>query len=309
MGDARFVKLFTLLLFSFVLAASAEPSRAAGDDVPAWLRQAAAASVPTYDKDVPAVVVNDEESSTVNPDGSVKKYGNDETIDRIADSGNLYDEVRLKEINATHDAEVGAVFGYQSTTQNRPWFPQAEWWFQESLPALASRLTLTVPAGRRAAGTVYNASKVEPAVSGNSYTWEMRDLPRVEDEPADRYGQTMPDRLLVFKSALVARTGTAWLAERSRKHPVVLESKAFNETVRFKLPAGFDMDELPDAVKLDSEFGTYTASCEVKDGQLVFTRSLVQRAATVPVEKYTDVRNFFSRLRASEEAPVVLSKK
>ena len=100
-----------------------------------------------------------------------------------------------------------------------------------------------------------------------------------------------------------------WLAEPTRKHPVVLESKAFNETVRFKLPAGFDVDELPDAVKLDSEFGTYTASYEVKDGQLVFTRSLVQRAATVPVEKYADVRNFFGRVRASEEAPVVLARK
>jgi hypothetical protein len=85
--------------------------------------------------------------------------------------------------------------------------------------------------------------------------------------------------------------------------------KVFNERGRFKLPAGFDVDELPDAVKLDSEFGTYTASYEVKDGQLVFTRSLVQRAATVPVEKYTDVRNFFGRVRASEEAPVVLARK
>jgi transglutaminase-like putative cysteine protease len=548
----------------------------------------------------------------VRPDGSVKKYGKDETLDRIADSSNLYDEVRLKEISAARDAEVGSVFGCQTATQNRPWFPQAEWWFQRELPTVDSRFTLTVPAGWRAAGTVFNAPKTEPTVSGNSYTWEMKDLPRVEEEPASpsirtlaayvavkygpaapsagvktfdtwadvsrwytelanpqaepddpvaakareltadaktelekiqaigryvqnlqyvsvqigiggwrphsasqvfakqygdckdkanlmramlravkleaypvliysgdrtrvhedwvspdqfnhcivavrvsdetkaptvvqhptlgrllifdatddatpvgdlpeheqgslalvaagadgallrmpvtppeenlqsrevevglaadgsisaavhersrgqsavherelfkgfsrsdytkiierwageaatgakftkiepadshaegrfaldveftaaRYGQTMQDRLLVFKPALVGRTGTAWLAEKSRKYPVVLKSLAFDETVHFKLPAGFDVDELPDAVKLDSEFGTYTASYEVKDGQLVFTRSLVQRAATVPVEKYTDVRNFFGRVRASEEAPVVLVKK
>jgi hypothetical protein len=651
--------LFTLLLLAAGTAAAAKTSRAAGDDVPAWLRQAAAAAAPAYDKDVPAVVVNDEATITVaadgsvttvttfavrvltregvkrataleqydtdsggkvvemrawliRPDGSVKKYGKDETVDRIADSYNLYDEARLKEINATRDAEVGSVFGYQTTTQNRPWFPQAEWWFQGDLPSLDSRFTVTVPAGWRAAGAVFNAPQIEPTAHGNSYTWEMRDLPRVEDEPAspsvrslaayvavkygppagaagvrtfeswadvsrwyteladpqaepddpiatkareltadaktelekiqavgryvqnlqyvsvqigiggwrphaasqvfakqygdckdkanlmramlravkltaypvlvystdrmrvrqdwvspgqfnhcivavrvsdetkaptvvqhptlgrllifdatddatpvgdlpdeeqgsfalvaagadgalmrlpvtppeenllkrevevglaadgsiaatvherrqgqsaanarhlfkglsrgdytkvieswagqaaagakftkiepadnhaegrfaldveftaERYGQSMQDRLLVFKPALVGRTGTAWLAEKSRKHPVVLASKALNETVRFKLPAGFDVDELPDAVKLDSEFGTYTASYEVKDGQLVFTRSLVQRAATVPVEKYTDVRSFFGRVRASEEAPVVLARK
>jgi hypothetical protein len=126
---------------------------------------------------------------------------------------------------------------------------------------------------------------------------------------APAYAQSMQNRLLVFKPSVVGHSSTGWLAEPSRKHPVVLKSKALSETVRFKLPEGFDVDELPDPVKLSSEFGTYTASYEVKDGQLVFTRSLVQRAATIPVEKYTDVRNFFGRVRASEEAPVVLARK
>jgi hypothetical protein len=129
------------------------------------------------------------------------------------------------------------------------------------------------------------------------------------DFTAAAYAQSMQDRLLVFKPAVVTHGDSVWLAEPTRKHPVVLESEAFSETVRVKLPAGFDVDELPDAVKLDSEFGTYTASYEVKDGQLVFTRSLVQRATTVPVEKYTAVRNFFGRVRASEQAPVVLARK
>jgi transglutaminase-like putative cysteine protease len=129
------------------------------------------------------------------------------------------------------------------------------------------------------------------------------------DFVAPAYAQTMQDRLLVFKPSVVGHSNTGWLAEPTRKQPVVLKSKALNETVRFKLPEGFDVDEVPDAVKISSEFGTYTASYEVKDGQLVYTRSLVQRASVVPVEKYTDVRNFFGRVRASEDAPVVLARK
>lgn len=126
---------------------------------------------------------------------------------------------------------------------------------------------------------------------------------------APAYAQTMQDRLLVFKPSVVGHSNTGWLAETTRKQPVVLKSKALNETVRFKLPAGFDVDELPDAVKISSEFGTYTASYEVKDGQLVYTRSLIQRAAVVPVEKYKDIRSFFGQVRASEDAPVVLARK
>ncbi|MFL6284342.1 MAG: DUF3857 domain-containing protein [Pyrinomonadaceae bacterium] len=129
------------------------------------------------------------------------------------------------------------------------------------------------------------------------------------DFVAPAYAKTMQDRLLVFKPSVVGHSNTGWLAETTRKQPVVLKSKALNETVRFKLPAGFDVDELPDAVKLSSEFGTYTASYEVKDGQLLYTRSLIQRAAVVPVEKYKDIRSFFGQVRASEDAPVVLARK
>lgn len=53
-------------------------------------------------------------------------------------------------------------------------------------------------------------------------------------------------------------------------------------------------------------------SCDgvgIKEGQLVFTRKLVQNSATVPAERYKAVREFFGRIRASEESPIVLAKK
>ena len=69
------------------------------------------------------------------------------------------------------------------------------------------------------------------------------------------------------------------------------------------------MDELPDAVKLDTSFGSYVTNYEVKDGNLLFTRKLVQRASTIPVEQYATVRSFFEKIRAAEQSPVVLAKK
>jgi len=90
---------------------------------------------------------------------------------------------------------------------------------------------------------------------------------------------------------------------------VVLESHAFSETVRVKLPSGFDVDEMPDPVKLETSFGSYATTYEVKEGQLLFTRKLVQRAATIPVDQYNSVRTFFEKIRAAEQAPVVLARK
>lgn len=129
------------------------------------------------------------------------------------------------------------------------------------------------------------------------------------DFVAPRYGQLMQDRLLVFKPAIVSRRDSLTLTAGRRQHPVVLHSNAYTETVRVKLPAGFDVDEVPDAVKLDTAFGSYSTNYEVKDGQLIFTRKLVQHAGTIPVDQYAAVRNFFEKIRAAEQTPVVLAKK
>ena len=51
------------LSICFVLLLAAAPAAlAAADEAPAWLHQAAAIKVPSYDKDVPAVVLRKEQA-------------------------------------------------------------------------------------------------------------------------------------------------------------------------------------------------------------------------------------------------------
>ncbi len=633
------------------------------EEAPPWLQQAAAAKVPAYDKEVPAVVLRKDQAIVVSadgrltttttyavriltrdgrgfadalemyltksgkineihawlirPNGFVKKYGKDETADRISDPNDIYDEYRVKEIDATDDADIGAVFGYQSMSEERPLFNQDIWHFQDRLPTLESRYSLTLPSGWRATSLTFNHEKIEPSVSGSSYVWELRDLAPIKPEPAsprinsltaqvainyfesdsgaaagsktfetwtqvsrwatdlhdpqvipdqnvaakareltagskteldriraiahfvqnlqyisidigvgrgngyrphaasqvlakaygdckdkanlmrsmlraininaypvaiyssdanhvreewaspyqfnhciiavkvsdetvgptiiandklgrllifdatdpstpvgdlpedeqgsfallvageqgqllrmptlppdassfDReadvtmtpegsitatvrerangqaaadfrrqfrglssaqylkviegwvttgatgakvsrvapkdnneggrfdlevdftainYAQLMQNRLLVFKPAIVSRQESLSLTEATRKYPVVLDSRNFSETVRVKIPAGFEVDELPDPLKLEASFGSYNTTYTVRNGEIVFTRSLAQRAGTIPAAQYQTVRSFFERIRAAEQAPVVLTRK
>ncbi len=126
---------------------------------------------------------------------------------------------------------------------------------------------------------------------------------------ASSYAQLMQDRLLVFRPAIVSRREALSLSDVKRTSPVVLRPNAYSETVRVKLPADFAVDELPDAVKLDTPFGSYTTSYDVKEGHLVFKRTLVQPGITIPVEQYVHVRRFFEQIRAAEQSPVVLARK
>ncbi len=147
-------------------------------------------------------------------------------------------------------------------------------------------------------------SKVDPRDDSTTGNFDLE-----VDFTAPAYGQLMQNRLLVFKPAIVSRRDSLTLTDAKRTQPVVLKSNAYSETARVKLPDGFVVDEMPDPVKLDTAFGSYSISYEVADRQLVFTRKLVQHATTIPVDQYDAVRKFFERIRTAEQAPVVLARK
>jgi len=654
------LRMICVVLFSLVaISANAAP----GDETPVWLQQAATIKVPTYDKDVSAVVLVDDLTTTVDADGrstnvynfavrvlrregrdyargsvgyipdvgkvkelrawlirpagDIKRYGKDESVDIAGDLNDVYNEFRLRKISGVDDADTGAIFAYSYTLEDRSVFSQSSWNFQQSIPVINSRFTLSLPTGWRAEGVTFNHPNLEPRVNGTTYSWELSNLPPIPDEPlspsltnltarlavsyyppssgqsvpiktfsnwaevatwmseledpqvlvddalsrksfeltalakteyekiraisqyvqniqyisiqtgvgrgggyrphsstevfaksygdckdkanlmramlkvvgitslpvsiysgdpdyvrvdwpspqqfnhciiavkvsdqtqagtiiqhptlgrllifdptdsetplgdlpfylqgslalidskdvkelarmpvtppemnylertttvelkadgaiagkiqeeakgqtaarrrtefkrlarteynglierwltsgatsakltniepsdnvsdgrfslnvefnAQMYGQLMQDRLLVFKPAIVSRREGLSLTASQRKHPVVLRANAYTETVRVQLPTGFTVDEVPDAVKLETSFGSYATSYEVKNGELFFKRQLMQRAVTIPAAQYDEVKKFFEGIRAADQAPVVLARK
>src|SRR6266576_2425761 len=56
--------------------AATSVSASPGDEVPSWLHQATTIQLPAYDKDVPAVVLVDDGTINIDPDGRVNKIYN-----------------------------------------------------------------------------------------------------------------------------------------------------------------------------------------------------------------------------------------
>src|SRR4051812_42702024 len=74
MNMFRRFTLCALLLVAAALVPSAPRAAAApaaGDDLPAWLKAAATSAAPSYDRDVPGVVLNHERTITVGEDGRI----------------------------------------------------------------------------------------------------------------------------------------------------------------------------------------------------------------------------------------------
>ena len=124
-----------------------------------------------------------------------------------------------------------------------------------------------------------------------------------------RYGQLMQNRLLVFKPVVVGRRNAVALTDSMRNNPIELDALMMRESVVFTLPDDFEVDEIPDEVKLESEFGNYSTKFEVKDGKLHFERSYQMKRSLQPVEKYDEIRKFYARMLDAEQSAVVLMRK
>jgi hypothetical protein len=144
----------------------------------------------------------------VRPSGEVKKFGKERVVDRALNEEYLYDESRMQDIDATKDVDPGDVFGYEWVREDKSIIAQWQWFFQDMHPAMLSRFTINVPTGWRAAGVTFNHAKVEPVVSGNSYSWQLQDMAPVEREPSSpQLHSIVPWLAVSLIPAAGARTG------------------------------------------------------------------------------------------------------
>jgi hypothetical protein len=140
--------------------------------------------------------VKDLHAWIVAPNGFQKTFEKNSIVDIGAFSEEeLYSDGRARVI-AADNPEIGAVFAYEYTVQEKALTAQDEFDFQSRLPSLLSRYTLTLPAGWSAKAVLFNQSPIQPIVDGSTYTWELKDLPFREAE--DESGDTMPRLAVSF---------------------------------------------------------------------------------------------------------------
>lgn len=125
---------------------------------------------------------------------------------------------------------------------------------------------------------------------------------------APTYGQIMGGRLWMFKPSLIERRNWYGLQQEKRKHPFLLDPDSYEETVEILLPKGFKVDEMPAAMELENEFGSFNASWEHGDGILVFKRSFRTEGGAIPAERYPELRSFLRNVDAATQAAVVLER-
>lgn len=149
------------------------------------------------------------------PNGEVRRLGKDETLDLAWVSNDVYNEHRVRLIDASSRAEIGSVFGFESVVEQRPLFNQLQWTFQSHLPARSSRFEVSLPPGWTLEAVVFNRPALPPVRTAAGYAWELHDLRYLAPEPLAPGLSSLAPRLAVSFApppplAVDARSFASW---------------------------------------------------------------------------------------------------
>ncbi len=116
------------------------------------------------------------------PSGKEIEYQKNSILDEALSAEYTYDEGRAKRLDCDPDAPPGSVFAYEVTQEEDSISTTDRFGFQELSPVMVSRFVLSLPASWEARASMFNHADIQPKVEGNTYTWELRDLPWIERE-------------------------------------------------------------------------------------------------------------------------------
>ena len=181
--------------------------------------------------------IRDFQGWLIPPSGKPTAYGKDRIAD-VAVTEGLYEELRMKVLSCDCTTP-GYIFAFEATEEEKTVFTQYQYEFQDRLPVMVSRFSLTISAGWEFKAQMINRDTIEPKTTGGSTTWELRDLPSIEREEYSPPLSSLAPRLVVSyfpgsENASGLRGLKDWAAVSSWLTSLVDPAAAVNEPVRAK---------------------------------------------------------------------------
>lgn len=172
-------------------------------------------------------------------------------------------------------------------------------WIRSSEPAdLQRRLEARFSAGSGSA----TLTAVESLDDSTANRIEVRAILRLPT-----HARILEGGLLAFRTALGESEGLIDLSAE-RHQPVLLPRRALHDECVFRIPAGMDVDELPESTTVSRPCGEVQTQWRVEGGQVHVTRDLRLDGSRLPVERIVEYRDILRAWRASERALVVLKR-
>ncbi|MEA5461828.1 DUF3857 domain-containing protein [Arcicella sp. LKC2W] len=114
-------------------------------------------------------------------------------------------------------------------------------------------------------------------------------------------------RMFLVPNLMSAENSIPPASDKPRVHEVELKNTyTETDTVTYILPKNIQVEAKPEAVKLESKFGTYYADNQIKDGKLFYVRKFVRNRGKYPATAYTEMIDFYKKIAKADKMQVVL---
>jgi Domain of Unknown Function with PDB structure (DUF3857)/Transglutaminase-like superfamily len=121
------------------------------------------------------------------------------------------------------------------------------------------------------------------------------------------YGQSRGTLMLVRPR--VVGDDSSFVEHKERHYPLELRHTCSRRDVfEIEVPKQYQVDDIPDPVKLDVGFAAYQSRVEVDGSKLRYSRQYILRDFSVPPDKYQDWVRLQGMIGADESAAVVLKR-
>jgi hypothetical protein len=124
---------------------------------------------------------------------------------------------------------------------------------------------------------------------------------------SESYAKNAGDLLLVRPCVLGRQSSSILETKEPREFPVEFESPVLDsDTFEIKIPDGYTVDDLPDAVNADYSFASYHSKTIAAGGVIRYTRTFELKQLSVPVSRADELRRFYRQIAGDERSTVVL---
>jgi transglutaminase-like putative cysteine protease len=141
---------------------------------------------------------------------------------------------------------------------------------------------------------------------------EVYDQPLVIDYEfvAQNYAKVAGNLLLVPPRVLGSKTTDLLEDGKKRNFPVTFEAaEAHFDDFQITLPAGYEVDELPEPAKIDTSFAQYKSNTAFENGTLRYRREYERKSVLVPLENVSELQKLYREIGSDERGTAVLKRK
>lgn len=144
-----------------------------------------------------------------------------------------------------------------------------------------------------------------------SYTVDKNSIPSASEKLniSLRNYANISGKRVFFSPNLMNKSSFTLPKNEERKSEIVRKTPYIDiDSIVFKIPENLHTEFMPEAIKFQSEFGTYEASFQAEQGNIIYYRKITVRRGRFSPDQYDELCNFYQEINKADRTKIVLRK-